>query len=94
MTGTFTLTAWPTVLSEGDFKGHLEFLTFVAKDGYKTEKWTAVNTGTLAEAFSKIVSRPEANAILERLKRGEIVLFPGFWALDEIKHKFGGPGNE
>ena len=90
----FVLTAFPTLLSEGEFKGHLEFVTFIATDGFITEKWTSVNVGTYAEDFSKIVSPLEAHYILQLLSKGETVVFPGFWALEEIKHKFGGAGND
>jgi hypothetical protein len=60
----FVLTAFPTLLSEGEFKGHLELVTFIATDGLTTEKWTSVNVGTYTEDSSKIVSPFEAHYIL------------------------------
>jgi hypothetical protein len=36
MAEPFTLTAIPNLLPEGEFKGHLETITFVASDGYTT----------------------------------------------------------
>ncbi|RZU39312.1 hypothetical protein [Edaphobacter modestus] len=94
MAEPFTLTAIPNLLPEGEFKGHLETITFVASDGYTTHKWWSTNIGTYAEDFAKVIPSEEANVILARLRAGETVTFPGFWAIDEIKHKFGGPGNE
>lgn len=94
MAEPFTLTAIPDLLPEGEFKGHLETVTFIANDGNTTHKWWSTNIGTYADDFARIVPRPEARRILDQLRRGETVTFPGLWALDEIKHKFGGVGNE
>jgi hypothetical protein len=94
MAEPFTLTAFPCVLSEGEHKGHLEFITFVAENSEGSQKWTAVNTGTLVQDFMEIVDRNTAEDIVRRLSHGEQVLFPGFWAIEEIKHQFGGAGND
>ena len=94
MSEPFTLTAIPSVLREGKDKGHLEFVTFVAKNGAIEEQWTGVNVGTFADDFAQIVDAGSAVAILRRLRSGEKVVFPGFWHLDEIKHRFGGSGND
>ena len=93
MSEPFTLTAIPTLLVEGDDKGHLEFVTFIAQNSQSTEKWTAVNIGTFAGDFAQIVDAGTAANIVRRLRSGEQVLFPGFWHLHEIKHRFGGSTN-
>jgi hypothetical protein len=51
MTEPFTLTAIPGLIAEGEDKGHLEFVTFVAENRIVTAKWTAVNVGTFIEDF-------------------------------------------
>jgi hypothetical protein len=94
MAEPFTLTAIPGLLVEGEHKGHLEFVTFLAENRIITAKWTSVNVGTFVDDFSKIVPRDEATDIVSKLRTGTKVLFPGFWHLEEIKHKFGGSGNE
>jgi len=90
----FTLTAIPGIIGEGEDKGHLEFVTFVAQNNIMFAKWTAVNIGTFVDDFAKFTSISEAANIVARLRAGETVPVPGFWALDEIKHKFGGSGND
>jgi hypothetical protein len=94
MTEPFTLTAIPGLLAEGQDKGHLEFVTFVAENRIITAKWTAVNVGTFIEDFSRIQPREDATDIVSKLKAGTKVLFPGFWHIEEIKQKFGGCGND
>jgi hypothetical protein len=66
----------------------------MAENRIITAKRTAVNVATSVEDFSKIVPMDEAANIVSKLRAGARVLFPGFWHLDEIKHKFGGSGNE
>jgi hypothetical protein len=94
MTEPFTLTAIPGRVAEGEDKGHLEFVTFVAENRIVSAKWTAVNVGTFIEDFSRIVPKEDATAIVSQLCAGANVLFPGFWHLEEIRHKFGGGGND
>jgi hypothetical protein len=89
----FTLTAIPGIIGEGEDKGHLEFVTFVAQNSIMFAKWTAVNVGTFVDDFGRIIPPDEAADVVSRLRDGETD-FPGFWALDEIKHKFGGSGND
>ena len=69
MAGTFALTAIPRLLRDGDHKGHLEYVTFIATDGTYTKKWSATNTGTFAADFARIVPPGNAQSILERLAR-------------------------
>jgi hypothetical protein len=90
----FTLTAIPGIIGEGEDKGHLEFVTFVAQNSIMFAKWTAVNVGTFVDDFGRIIPADEAADVVSRLRAGESVRFPGFWALDEIKHKFDGSGND
>jgi hypothetical protein len=94
MAGTFALTAIPLVLPDGEHKGHLEYVTFIATDGGYTKKWTATNTGTFAEDFARIVPPGNAQSIIERLQKGKTVLFTGLFALEQVLHQFGGPSND
>jgi hypothetical protein len=94
MAEPFVLTAIPQLLPEGPFKGHLEHVQFIASDGCTTHKWWSTNTGTYGDDFARIMPRAEANSLLSRLRQGETVTLPGFWAIDEVKHKFGGVGND
>jgi hypothetical protein len=88
------LTAVPGLIAEGEDKGHLEFVTFVVQNTIMFAKWTAVNVGTFVDDFGKIIPADEAADLVRRLRDGDTVRFPGFWALDEIKQKFGGSGND
>ena len=49
---SFTLTAVPLLLAEGEYKGHLEYVSFIASEGGYSKKWSATNGGTFAEDFA------------------------------------------
>jgi hypothetical protein len=86
----YKLVAAPHLLPAGDFKGHLEIITFIAASENETHKWWAVNVGTFEKDFTKIVSPELAQNIMYRLRQGEIVEFPNRYELAEVKGKFGG----
>jgi len=90
----FALSAIPTLLPEGEHKGHLEYVTFIGTDGFNRYRWSSTNTGTFVEDFPSIVPRANAEDILTRLRRGEPVLFPGLFEIEQIRHIFGGAGND
>jgi hypothetical protein len=85
----YKLVAAPHLLPAGDFKGHLETITFIAAPENETHKWWAVNVGTFEKDFTKIVSPELAQNIMYRLRQGEIVEFPNRYELAEVKGKFG-----
>lgn len=93
MAQTFTLTAIPSLLREGDQQGHLEYVTFIAEDGDAQHKWSVTNNGTFAEDFAKIVPPDTVLDILTRLQRGETVQFPCFLTLAQVMRPFGGSSN-
>jgi len=86
----YRLVAAPYLLPDGDFKGHLETVTFIAANETETHKWWAVNVGTFEKDFTKIVSPELAQNIVYRLRQGEIVEFPNRYELAQVKGKFGG----
>jgi len=86
----YKLIAVPFLLSEGDRKGHLETVTFVAASEGGTHKWWSVNVGTYERDFTKIVSSELAKDIANRLCRGETVEFPNRYELEQVKGGFGG----
>jgi hypothetical protein len=71
MADTFALTAIPWLLPEGEHKGHLEYVTFIATDSSETQKWSVTNTGTLAQDFALVVDAATAHSIVQRLCNGE-----------------------
>jgi hypothetical protein len=87
---TYKLVAVPFLLSEGEFKGHLETVTFVAASEAKSHQWWAVNVGTFESDFSEVVSPELAKHIVNRLRQGETVEFPNRYPLEEVHGKFGG----
>jgi hypothetical protein len=90
----YVLTAFPTLLPEGEHEEHLEYVTFIATNGEERHKYGSVNNGTYATDFAKFVTRQEAEAILARLRKGEMVIFPGLWSLDEVRHCLGFSRND
>jgi hypothetical protein len=90
MTTVYKLVAAPHLLPAGDFKGHLETVTFIAANEKETHRWWAVNVGTFEKDFSRIVSPELAQNIVHRLRQGEIVEFPNHYELAEVQGRFGG----
>jgi len=86
----YKLVAVPFLLREGDFKGYLETVTFIAANEEESHKWWAVNVGTFESDFSKIVSPEMARHVVEKLRAGETVEFPNRYELGEVKGRFGG----
>jgi len=92
MPGLYTVTIVPKLLTEGEHKGHLEYLHFTADDGDHLVRWWTVNTGTLSADFRAIFGEWGAG-ILERLRKGEKVKLPRTLELDEAR-RIGGAGND
>jgi hypothetical protein len=90
MPTVYKLAAAPHLLPAGDFKGHLETVTFIAASEIESHRWWTVNVGTFEKDFTKIVSPEFAQNIVSRLRRGETVEFPNRYELPEVKGKFGG----
>jgi hypothetical protein len=86
----YKLVAIPSLLIEGEFKGHLETVTFVATSESESHKWWSVNAGTYETDFAKIVSPELSRDIVSRLRGGETVEFPNRYELQEIEGRFGG----
>jgi hypothetical protein len=89
MPGPFTVTVAPKFLVEGEHKGHLESVHFVATDGISLHRWWRVNTGTLDDDFRAIFG-DWGPGILARLRSGETLKLPRPLALEEIRFKIGG----
>jgi hypothetical protein len=85
----YKLIATPHLLYEGDFKGYLERVTFIAANEFETHKWFSVNVGSFERDFGEIVSPELAASIVFRLRQGEIVEFPNRYDLAQVKGKFG-----
>lgn len=49
----YKLVAIPFLLTEGEFKGHLETVTFVASSGSESHKWWSVNVGSYENDFRR-----------------------------------------
>lgn len=90
MPSEYKLIAVPFLLREGDFKGHLETVNFIATSEQQTHKWWLVNVGTYETDFQKIVSPELAKHVVERLRAGETVEFPNRYELAQVKGGFGG----
>jgi hypothetical protein len=90
METTYKLIAVPLLFREGNFKGHLETVRFIAASENETHKWWTVNVGTYETDFQSIASPELAKHATERLRAGETVEFPNRYELDQVKGRFGG----
>lgn len=90
MTVNYKLIAVPFLRSEGEARGSLETVTFIAASEAATHKWWCVNVGTFEKDFQRIVSPELAKYAAETLKSGKTFEFPNLYGLDELKGGFGG----
>ncbi|CAN5441149.1 hypothetical protein BH10ACI4_BH10ACI4_28290 [soil metagenome] len=90
MQTTYILVAEPFLLTEGEFKGHLETVTFIATSGTHSFKWWSLNVGKYVKDFQRIVSPELAKHIVDRLRQGETVEFPNRYDFAQVKGGFGG----
>jgi hypothetical protein len=90
MTAVYKLVAVPFLRQEGEFKGHLETVTFIAASKAETHKWWSVNVGTFEKDFSRVVSPELAKHLANKRRAGETIEFPNRYQLAEVKGKFGG----
>jgi len=92
MPGLYTVTIRPVLLTQGEHKGHLEYLHFTATAGDHQERWTCVNTGTLSDDLRALFGE-WGTGIVERLRKGERVKLPRTLELEEAR-RIGGAGND
>jgi hypothetical protein len=81
----YKLTAIPVILSEGAFKGHLEYVMFRAAAGGATKKMFMQNRANLVERFKRLVDWAEAEIIVAKLRAGEELVLPGTYTFDQLK---------
>lgn len=87
---TYKLVAVSFLLREGDFKGHLETVTFIAANENESHRWWSVNVGTYEMDFKRIVSPELAQHLIQKLRAGETTEFPNRYELGEVRGRFGG----
>jgi hypothetical protein len=90
MIANYKLIAVPFLRREGDYKGHLETVTFIAASEQETHKWWSINVGTYENDFRKIVSPELAKYVVEKLCAGETVEFPNRYELGQVRGGFSG----
>ena len=81
-TPEFKLSAKPSLILKGQFQGELRSVEFVATSPGETMQWFVINCGQLEQAFRTFLPRPEAKEIMETLRRGRSVRFPGRYRRD------------
>ena len=96
MQPTYKLIAVPFLLHEGDYKGHLETVTFIAASENDTHKWWSVNVGTFEKDFTRIVSPEIAKYVAESCVPGGLWSSPTAtnWRRSEAVSAAGGKTNE
>ena len=90
MVACYKLIAVPFLKREGETKGALDTVTFIAASEAATHKWWCVNVGTFEKDFQRIVSPELARHAAETLKAGKTFEFPNRYELGEVKGGFGG----
>ena len=80
--------ATPLLHSEGDFKGKLKGVSFLAASVTNTIEWFATNCGQFEFAFSKIMPVTVAHTVARSLMHGKDVELPGLYEEEQFDHGF------
>jgi len=86
--GLTTLSAKPSLITDGQFKGELRSVAFIARSLTKTMQWFVINCGQFEKAFSKLIPGRLATATVDALRRGESIEFPGLYQEDQFGSGF------
>ena len=82
--GRYMLSAKPSLISEGEFKGELRGVAFIATCSTKTMQWFTINCGQFERAFSKLIPHRLAKEVVDTLTRGEDIKFPGLYEQEQF----------
>jgi len=85
---TDKLSAKPSLIPDGQFKGELRSVAFLARSPTRTIQWCVINCGQLERAFSKLVPCWLAIETVDTLRRGESVEFPGLYPEKQFGNGF------
>jgi hypothetical protein len=88
MPGTYRISAVPVLHTGGAFKGKLKGVSFTAASANNTVEWFSNNCGHFELAFSRIMPRSMAQAVVVALMRGDDVELPGLYAMEEFARGF------
>ena len=86
--GTYQLSAKPYRNKEGEFKGKLEGVMFIATSSSSTQQWFAINCGQLEKDFGALVSHDLATEIVAALTRGDEIDFPDRFRQEQLDRGF------
>ena len=85
MSDTYRVTVRPHLLREGEFKGHLEYVEFIARSGDLVLGWHETNYGQLPESFRRLVPDPIADNLISILRMGDEVTLPGHYTAEQVR---------
>jgi len=85
---TYQLSAKPYRNTEGEFKGKLEGVMFIATSSSSTQQWFAINCGQLEKDFGALVSDDLATEIVAALTRGDEIDFPNRFRQEQLDRGF------
>jgi hypothetical protein len=88
MTGTYKISAKPSLYPEGEYQGKLRGVTFTAASSTEKREWFSTNRGQFETAFSEIMPHGLAKVIVESLMHGDEVEFPDLYREDQFERGF------
>jgi hypothetical protein len=84
----YQLLATPCLITEGQYKGQLKGILFVAQSQARKMQWFAVNCGQFETAFRELIPDAQVHQLIEDLMRGEEIRFPGSYRLEQFDGGF------
>jgi len=88
MAESYRISATPLLYREGKHKGQLNGVTFRATSENDIREWFTINCGQLEDAFTQLMSRGRARAIVAGLMEGDVVELPGLYVEEQFRRGF------
>lgn len=88
MPPTYTISAAPTLFTEGAYRGKLKGVTFTAVAANEMRQWFTRNCGQFETTFTRIMPSSIARTLVEALMHGDDIEFPGTYREDQFERGF------
>ncbi|MDP9050489.1 MAG: hypothetical protein M3O31_07160 [Acidobacteriota bacterium] len=88
MKETYNLVAIPFLFPDGEFKGHLKGVTFIATSTTDSKQWFTSNFRQFETAFSKLIPPGLAKEMVAALIRGDGIVFPRLYQKQQFDRGF------
>jgi hypothetical protein len=88
MAETYIIAAAPMLFTEGQHSGRLNGVTFTATSATGKIEWFTIDCGHFEDAFTRLMTRGRARALVAALMEGDTIQLPGQYTEDQFERRF------